>query len=89
MIFGVSFILAVAGFLLPFWPLSLLGVLLAAATGRYIASIVLGLLLDVVYGAPVGHWHVVYVPFTLAAFIASIAHWYLGAYFRDGESDTL
>ena len=66
-ILAISFALAAAGFLFPFWPLELLGILLAALSGHWIFAVVLGLLLDLAYGAPAGTWHFLYVPFTLLA----------------------
>ena len=86
---AVSFILVALGFLLPFWPLSLLGILLAAASGRYIAAVLMGLLLDVAFGAPVGHWGFLYVPFTLFAAAMSLLRYFLSSYFRDDVADTL
>jgi hypothetical protein len=85
----ISFILMALGFLLPFWPLGLLGILLAAASGRYIAAIAMGLLLDVAFGAPVGRWSFLYVPFTLFAAATSALRYYLSSYFRDDAKDTL
>lgn len=78
-----------AGFLLPFWPLCLLGTLLFAGSGQYILAIVVGLLLDALYGAPVGNLHVLYVPFTLLSFVASAAHYYLSVYFRQDSTGTI
>ncbi len=69
-IFALSFLLAAAGFLLPFWPLELAGVLLAAFTGHSIFAIALGLLLDLAYGAPVGRFQFLYMPFTIAAVVS-------------------
>lgn len=88
-ILAVSFAVAALGFLLPFWPLSVLGILLAAASGRYVAAIAIGLLLDVAYGAPVGHWRPLYVPFTLLALVTSILRYYLSSYFREKQTDVL
>jgi len=36
---AISFVLAAGGFLVPFWPLSVLGIALAAFTGRWILAI--------------------------------------------------
>jgi hypothetical protein len=74
---GLSFVLVAAGFLLPFWPLEVLGILVAGFSGLWMLAIILGLLLDLAYGAPVGRWHVVYFPFTLLALLCDAAYYYL------------
>jgi hypothetical protein len=84
-----AIILFAAGFLFSFWPLCLLGLLLAAFTGQYVTAVLIGLLLDALYGAPVGRLHMVPVPFTLLAFITSALYYYLSAYFREGNTGTL
>jgi hypothetical protein len=84
-----SCLLVGAGFLIPLWPLAALGILLAAASGRYFVAIALGLLLDVAYGAPVGSMHFMYAPFTLLALCIDAMHFYLGGYFREKRRDTL
>jgi hypothetical protein len=73
-IFALSFVLAAAGFLLPFWPLELAGVLLAALSGHWIFAVGLGLLLDLAYGAPVGRFEFLYLPFTLAALLGALVY---------------
>ncbi|MDO8548464.1 MAG: hypothetical protein Q7R71_02215 [bacterium] len=70
-IVATSFLIATAGFLLPFWPLTVVGIGLCALSGRFLFAIAIGLLLDVGYGAPVGPWHALYVPFTLCALLFS------------------
>ncbi|HEY5383168.1 MAG TPA: hypothetical protein VIJ88_01270 [Candidatus Paceibacterota bacterium] len=86
---ALSFALAATGFLLPSWPLSLVGIVLAALSGRWLFAIMLGLLLDIAYGAPVGRWHFLYFPFTLAALVSAGAHYYLIKYLRQTSKDTL
>ncbi len=56
-IYAVSFALAAAGFLMPLWPLSVLGLLLAALSGRWLFAIAMGLLLDIGWGPPGGLLH--------------------------------
>lgn len=68
-IVATSFVIAAAGFLLPFWPLTVVGLGLCALSGRFFSAIAMGLLLDVGYGAPVGPYHALYVPFTLCALV--------------------
>ena len=67
---SVSFALVGAGFLLPFWPLCVLGILLAAFSGHWIYAISFGVLLDVAYGTPTGLVRFIYLPFTVLALIA-------------------
>jgi hypothetical protein len=82
-IYACSFAIAAVGFLLPFWPLCVVGVVLAALSGRYIFAIVMALLLDVGSGMPTGLWRYVYIPFTILAVIASLLRAYGAAYFLD------
>lgn len=82
-IYALSFAIASIGFLLPFWPLCVLGVLIAALSGRYVFAVIMALLLDVGSGMSTGLWRYVYVPFTILAVIASLVRAYGGAYFLD------
>jgi hypothetical protein len=75
--------------LFPFWPLSVLGIALAAFSGRWVLAVALGLLLDIAYGAPIGRWHVLYVPFTLAALACVLGHYFFTHYMRKNYPDTL
>jgi len=85
----IGSLLLIAGFVFSFWPLGLLGLLLAAAVGQYGFAIVIGLLMDIGYGAPIGQWHFLYVPFTLLSFILCVLHYLLSAYFREGGIERL
>lgn len=83
-----SFLFAAAGFLWPFWPLSAAGILLAALLGYPVFAILLGLLLDVAYGAPLGHWGPLYVPFTILSVLGVLARSLGSRYLRRGaQSD--
>lgn len=89
-ILAVFFALAALGFLLPLWPLSVLGVVLMAAWGRWFFAILMGILLDLAWGAPVGLAHFLYFPFTLTAVVAALARLWGGKYFADrGRQETL
>jgi hypothetical protein len=88
-ILAVSFVLAAAGYLLPFWPLTVCGILLLALSGRFIFAITMGLLFDVAYGAPVGRFHFLYFPFTIVAVIASAVRYSGRQYLRKSPTDTL
>lgn len=90
LIYSLSFVIAASGFFLPFWPLCIVGVLIAALSGRWIFAIVTGLLIDLAWGAPQGVLAPLYVPFTLVAVAAALARHFLAGYFLDrSPSDTL
>lgn len=89
-IYSFSFVLAGAGFLLPFWPLSVAGILLAALAGRWIFAVCVGLLLDVAWGMPTGVLHYLLLPFTFLALLAALGRYLFAGYFLDrGGTDTL
>ncbi len=89
-ILACSFALAAAGFLLPFWPLSVVGVLILALSGRWVYAVGLGLLLDLAYGAPLGTARFLFFPFMLVAFVAMLVRWLGGQYlFEKTPPDTL
>lgn len=77
--------LACAGFLVPFWPLSALAVALLALWGRWFIAIVVGLLLDLAWGAPLGIAHFLYFPFTLLAALLALARLFGAKYFIDRD----
>ena len=72
-ILACSFATASAGFLLPFWPLSVAGILLASLSGRWTFAIAIGLLFDIAYGAPMGNMKYLYFPFTAVALLGILA----------------
>lgn len=78
-----------AGFLFGFWPLCLIGVMLAAALGRSVSALLLGLLLDVAYGVPAGFLHVVYFPITLFAVASVLVQTMIMGRIRTTQTDTL
>ncbi len=89
-IYAISFAIAAIGFLVPFWPLSVVGVLIAALSGRFVFAIVMGLLLDLGSGIPTGLLHYVFVPFTLLAAVAALVRLFGATYFLDKTpQDTL
>jgi len=81
--------LLAGGFLLAWWPLCLLGLLVAAAAGQYVAALCIGLLLDLWYGAPVGSLHWLQAPLTLLSIILCALHYYLSAFVRGTDSGRL
>ncbi len=90
LIYSLAFVIAAAGFFLPFWPLIVLGVVVAALSGRWIFAMLMALLIDVALGPPHGVLHMLYVPFTLLALLCALAHYFLSGYFLDrGSPDRL
>ncbi len=88
-ILALSFVLAALGFLLPLWPLSLFGIAIAALSGRWISAVVIGLLLDIAYGAPIGRLHFLYFPFTIFALLVALVRYYVESYIRKSSRNTL
>ncbi len=82
-IYALSFAIAAVGFLWPFWPLCIIGILIAALSGRYVFAIIMALLLDLGSGMPTGLLHYLFVPFTVLAIAASLLRVFGGAYFLD------
>ncbi len=58
--------LTAAGFFF-WWPIAVLGVAVAALSGLTWAALVLGLLLDLLWGAPTGAAHYLFFPVVLSA----------------------
>lgn len=88
-IVATSFLIAAAGFLLPFWPLTVAGIALCALSGRWAFAIAIGLLLDVGYGAPIGPLRALYVPFTLCALLFTAARLFGSRYMFKRGGKTL
>jgi hypothetical protein len=71
-IYIISFLLMSGGFVVGWWVVSLLGILFAAFGDAPVAAVLLGLLLDIAYGPPVGFLHYLFFPFTVAALVAIV-----------------
>jgi hypothetical protein len=82
-IYAVTFLLAAAGFLMPLWPLSVLVTMLAALSGRWIFAVMMGLMLDLAWGAPTGTLQYLFFPFTIVALLCVVARSWGGYYFLD------
>lgn len=79
----VALILALFGVLVPYWPLSIAGILIAALGGEWAAAIALGIFFDVLYGRPPGGWlHVISFPLTALAVAVSLARRFAARYLR-------
>ena len=63
-----------------FWPLGLLGIFVAAFMQLPVLAVVLGLVLDVVYGSPPASFHFVLFPFTLFAVLAVLVRTFANRY---------
>lgn len=88
-IYAVSFVLAGAGFLVPYWPLALLGIMLSALSGRWIFGLFIAVLLDAAWGV-LPLFGFLYFPFTLAALVAALArYWGARSFFDRSHPDTL
>ncbi len=68
---------------MPLWPLSVLGTVIAALSGRWIFAVLMGLLLDIAWGAPTGALGFVFFPFTIVALLCVVARYWGGHYFLD------
>lgn len=79
-VLAVFFVVAALGFMLPLWPLSVLGIALMALWGRWFAAICTGLLLDLAWGAPLGLAHYLYFPFVACAVVLSLVRLAAGKY---------
>ncbi len=88
-VLSVSFVLLAFGFLVPFWPLSVLGIALAAGGGFWFAGLLFGLLLDIAYGMPSGWFHFLYIPFTLFALCCAILRIIVLQHVRKASQNTL
>jgi len=83
-------LLVLAGFLIPFWSLAALAVVAAAFLGEIVMALILGLLLDLVYGAPTGTFSFLLFPFTLLALLCVVGERTgVRMLFDRSESDTL
>jgi hypothetical protein len=82
-IYATTFLLAAAGALLPFWPLCVAGILIAAFSGRWLFAVGMALLVDVAWGAPTGMLHFLYFPFTLLALLGAAVRVWGSRYFLD------
>jgi hypothetical protein len=83
-IYPLSFVISASGFLLPFWPLSVAGILVAAFAKKYIFAVIIGLLIDIAFGAPTRFYYL-YFPFALAGLIGVIIRILADKYILDKD----
>lgn len=86
LVYTISLMLVVAGFLVPLWPLCMAGVLLAALTGRPFFAVALSLSLDLLWGVPTGILEYLYFPFTLLVLLGVAGRMFSGRYFLHKRS---
>lgn len=86
---AISFTAIAVGFLSGLWPLCIVGILLAALSGRWVTALLLGILLDVAYGVPTGFLHAVRLPFTIFAALSVLVYLFFADHLRKKEPDTL
>ena len=67
-------VLALGGFFIPWWPLGVIAIILAALRGLGAFALIVGMIMDLSFGAPLGALHYLYFPFTLLAGLAVAAH---------------
>lgn len=76
--------------LVPYWPLALLSVLVAALGGEWAAAIAIGIFFDILYGRPPGGWlHAIAFPFTILAAALSLARRFAARYLRRERQEYL
>ncbi len=78
-----------ASFLFSWWPLAAIGIIFAVIVGRWPLAIILGLMLDIIYGAPLGMMHILVFPFTIFAILGALVRTFLASYLRKGSPVTL
>lgn len=83
---ALIFLVTAGSFLLGFWPLAAVGVAAMGFVGKGYTAVLLGLLLDLAYGAPVSSAGYLFFPFTiLGLFVVVVRYWGL-RYFINRDS---
>ena len=81
---------AALGILVPYWPLSIAGILIAALAGEWAAAVALGIFFDVLYGRPPGGFlHDISFPLTALAVAVSLARRFAARYLRRERQEYL
>lgn len=89
-IFWASIILAALAIAIPYWPLAVLAILVAALGGQWPLAICLGILFDLLYGRPpAGMLHTLAFPMTILALIAALAQRFVKKYLRRERQEYL
>ena len=74
LVLAIAFLFVATGFLVPFWPLSVVGIVGAALLGHFVFALIVGAILDLAYGSPTGLLHYTFFPFTLLAGMSSVLY---------------
>jgi hypothetical protein len=82
-LYVVALALLCAGLFVPFWPIAVVGVLLLSCTGRWIAAIGAGIVLDVLWGSPTGMLSLLHIPYTLLGLCGFLLRYWGSIYFLD------
>lgn len=80
---AVIFAATAASFLFGFWPLAAAGVVAMGFVGRGFFAVLLGLLLDLAYGSPVGPAAYLFFPFTILGAAVAVGRYGAGRYFMN------
>lgn len=85
----LAVILALAGLIVPFWPLSLIGIAVICASGGVVLGLSLAILFDIVWGLPSGILEVLVLPATALALLILIGRILVLRYMRRGMPERL
>ena len=73
-----------------FWPLGIVGIVLAANAKHWILALMIGFVLDVLYGAPPVNFHALFFPLTMFAVLVIAVRTVAGKYIlKRGRGETL
>ena len=81
--------LFVVGLLVPYWPLSVCGVVLYVISGHWRMGVASALLLDVVYATPTGFAQHLPLPCTLGALLLMVVRMFIFPYVRPRPGMTI
>ncbi|MDP4020540.1 MAG: hypothetical protein Q8P58_00655 [Candidatus Adlerbacteria bacterium] len=85
-LFALIFLVTAAGFLLEWWPIAVAGVAAMGFVGRGYFAPLLGLLLDLAYGAPAGFIAPLFFPFTILGLLIVVGRYIALRYFMNRAS---
>lgn len=83
---ALIFLVTAGSFLLELWPIALVGVIAMGFVGRGFLAPLLGVLLDLAYGAPLGTAAYLFFPFALTGLLVVILRYSTRHYFIDRAS---
>ena len=71
------------------WVFALIGLCIAALGGRWLLALVIGMVLDALYGSPSGMLHILQFPFLLLAFVLLVGKQLAATQLRQNFPDRL